>query len=109
MKEKTCIKRKHIFLGMSVAYPIGYVLYSWYHWAINSFYVEYIRVIYFGTTPKHTCTSYYGCLDCPTYVSTEFDNFMFTITIIVTSVILLMGFLIIFNSKFMNKCIVKKK
>lgn len=109
MKEKTCIKRKHIFLGSILAYPIGYTLYSWYYWITHLHLVEHYRND-LANRYGYTETSAWDYISYPFYETVCNYEPIFFVTIIFTICYLSSaGLLHIYQSKFMNKCIVKRK
>ena len=109
MKDKTCIKRKHIFLGSLLAYPIGHVLYSWYYWITNLGLVEHYRSS-IATDYGYTETSLWDYINYPFMEATglqEASFFMSILYVIAVTIFHILSY--IYYSKFMNKCMVKRK
>ena len=109
MTDKTCIKRKHVFSGLLLAYPIGYVLYSWYYWFTHLHLVEYYR---------NNISNQYAFMEAsiwdyfkyPFYDTPHNYGVVFFVTTWLIAIYLVAyGSSAFYNSKFMNKCLVKKK
>lgn len=108
-KDKTCIKRKHVFLGSLLAYPIGYVLYSWYYWFTHLHLVEYYRN-YFVNQYNYREISLWNYFEYPFYDTSQNYNIVFFISVhFILTYLIIFGLSSIYKTKFMNKCLVKKK
>lgn len=109
MKEKTCIKRKHIFLGSLLAYPIGYTLYSWYYWFTHLHLVEYYR-INISNQYSFIEISPWDYISYPFYDTPHNYGIVFFISAnLIAMYLITSGLLRAYHSKFMNKCVVKRK
>ena len=109
MTDKTCIKRKHIFLGSLLAYPIGYVLYSWYYWATHLHLVEYYRT---NITNQYSFVeiSIWDYVKYPFYDTTHnYEGAFFISALSIAAYLTTHGLSSLYDSKFMNKCVVKRK
>ena len=109
MTNKTCIKRKHVFLGSLLAYPIGYILYSWYYWFTHLHLVEQTR-FFLLTNYGYAETSIWNYISYPFRESTGLQEVVFVLSaiwIVVWGSIIILNH--IYSSKFMNKCVVKRK
>ena len=81
MTDKTCIKRKHVFLGLLLAYPIGYVLRSWYYWFTHLHLVEQTR-FYLLTKYGYAETSLFDYISYPFKESTGAQEAVFILSVV---------------------------
>ena len=108
MENKTCIKRKHVFLGTLLAYPIGYTLYSWYYWFTHLHLVEQVR-FYLLTEYSYVETSLWDYTTYPFSESTGAQGGFFVLsTLWIVACVIFIILNRIYSSKFMSKCVIKR-
>lgn len=108
--DKPCIKRKHVFLGLLLVYPIWYTLYSWYYWATHLYLVETVRSEYLSSGWAYNRPSSFDYFDHPFTYSSGGEGVVFFIsTHLVVIYLISRIYASLYDSKFMNKCVVKRK
>ena len=108
MGNKTCIKRKHVFFGLLSAYPVGYILYSWYYWFTHLYLVDHYRNE-FANQHGFYEISHWNYITYPFYDIPQIYGAVFFVSFVI-GVVWVLSWVCTetYHSKFMSKCVVKR-